>query len=62
MHATPKQTTYIMSLAAKIQGDKVSYMSQIKCISLTQREKRGGMTSAEASHHIDTLLDMEPKE
>lgn len=54
-YATDRQTSYIMSLASKIQGDRIAYMSQVRCIHLTQREKTGGMTRSEASMNIEEL-------
>lgn len=56
--ATDKQISYILALASKITGRKISYLSQCKdVLVLTGREARGGMTRAEASHHIEALLE-----
>jgi len=61
MQATDKQISYLLQLAGKVQGDTIAYLSQVRCISLTQREKKGGMTKAEASAHIEALLKMADK-
>ena len=53
--ATEKQISYLLMLASKIQGTRVGYLSQITCTPLNQRQKRGGMTKAEASAIIDEL-------
>jgi hypothetical protein len=55
MQATDKQISYIISLYNQIHGTTHGYLSQCKDLLLTQREKRGGMTKAEASAHIDAL-------
>ena len=57
--ATEKQISYILTLASKIQGTRVGYLSQVTCVSLNQRQKRGGMTKSEASAIIDELKAME---
>lgn len=55
--ASQKQINLIMHLAQQIQDAPVRRLSDVKCISLTQRERnRGGMTMSEASAHIDTLI------
>ena len=56
--ATEKQISYILTLASKIQGTRVGYLSQVTCVSLNQRQKRGGMTKSEASAIIDELKTM----
>ena len=56
--ATEKQISYILTLASKIQGTRVGYLSQATCVSLNQRQKRGGMTKSEASAIIDELKTM----
>ena len=56
--ATEKQVSYILTLASKIQGTRVGYLSQVTCVSLNQRQKRGGMTKSEASAIIDELKTM----
>jgi hypothetical protein len=57
-NATDKQIAFILSLASKVQDDRVRFLSQVKCIKLSQREARGGMTRVEASEHIDELQDL----
>ena len=56
--ATEKQISYILTLASTIQGTRVGYLSQVTCVSLNQRQKRGGMTKSEASAIIDELKTM----
>ena len=56
--ATEKQISYTLALASKIQGTRVGYLSQVTCVSLNQRQKRGGMTKSEASAIIDELKTM----
>ena len=56
--ATEKQISYILTLASKIQGTRVGYLSQVTCVSLNQHQKRGGMTKSEASAIIDELKTM----
>lgn len=56
--ATDRQIDYLLSLASQVQGRTLGYLSQVTCISLTQRETRGGMTRAEASAHISELKDL----
>ena len=56
--ASEKQISYILTLASKIQGTRVGYLSQVTCVSLNQRQKRGGMTKSEASAIIDELKTM----
>lgn len=56
--ATEKQISYILTLASKIQGTRVGYLSQVTCVSLNQRQKRGGMAKSEASAIIDELKTM----
>ena len=53
--ATDKQVSYILTLASKIQGTRVGYLSQITCIPLNQRQKKGGLTKSEASAMIEEL-------
>ena len=60
-YSTENQDSYILSLASEIQGRPLGYMSQITCIRLTQREKKGGMTKQEASAHITELLALKGK-
>ena len=52
--ATDKQIDYILSLWNQINGGRAAYLSQTD-LPLTQREKRGGMTKAEASAIINQL-------
>lgn len=56
--ATPKQIDHIIRLVNRITGQRFGYISQCDGhagLDLTQREKKGGMTKAEASAHIDAL-------
>lgn len=52
--ASQKQIDYILSLWNKVNGGTASFLSQTD-LPLTQRERRGGMTSVEASGYIDSL-------
>ena len=52
--ASQKQVDYIISLWNQVNGGSASYLSQTD-LPLTQREKRGGMFSSEASRYIDQL-------
>lgn len=54
--ATAKQTSYIIDLYNQAHGTTHGYLSQCARLPLTQREKKGGMTKAEASSYISTLL------
>lgn len=58
---TARQENYILMLAGEVQGETVRFLSQVKCIRLTQREVRGGMTKSEASAHIKELLELKNK-
>ena len=53
--ATDKQVCYILTLASKVQGTRVGYLSQITCIPLNQRQKKGVLTKSEASAMIEEL-------
>jgi hypothetical protein len=52
--ASQKQIDYIINLWNQANGESASYLSQTD-LPLTQREKRGGMFSSEASRYIDQL-------
>lgn len=52
--ATDKQIDYIISLWNRVNGGRASFLSQTD-LPLTQRERNGGMTKAEASAIIDEL-------
>lgn len=52
--ASQKQIDYILPLWNKVNNGTASYLSQTD-LPLTQRERRGGMTSVEASRYIDQL-------
>lgn len=54
MDATDKQIAYIIALWNRIHNRSVTYLSQTD-LPLTQRERRGGMTKAEASALISEL-------
>lgn len=54
--ATQRQVDYIISLHNQVHGTNASYLSQCHALPLAQRERKGGMTKAEASAHIDQLL------
>lgn len=56
MNATEKQVSYIISLYNKAHGGGASYLSQCVNLGLNNRQKKGGMTKAEASAIIDDLL------
>ncbi len=53
--ASQKQIDYIISLHNQVYGSSAAYLSQCHELSMTQRERRGGMTKAEASAHITHL-------
>ncbi|ARD42448.1 hypothetical protein [Actinomyces gaoshouyii] len=55
MEATDKQVDYIIDLWNQVNGASAKYLSQTD-LPLTQREKKGGMTRAEASGYIRDLL------
>jgi len=52
--ASQKQIDFIISLWNQVNDGSASYLSQTD-LPLTQREKRGGMFSHEASRYIDQL-------
>lgn len=54
--ASDKQIDYIISLYNEAHGTTHAYLSQCAQLPLTQRQKRGGMTKAEASAFINRLL------
>jgi hypothetical protein len=54
-NATKKQESYIIDLYNRKYGTDCGYLSQCRELPLTQREKRGGMTKAEASAYIRQL-------
>lgn len=53
--ATSKQQSYIVSLYNQARGTAHGYLSQCDQLGLNQRQKKGGMTKAEASAMIDQL-------
>lgn len=53
--ATEKQIGFIISLYNRVHGTSHAYLYQCTALGLTQREKKGGMTKAEASAIIDQL-------
>ena len=55
MYATEKQISYIVSLYNQVHGTTHGYLSQCDKLLLSQREKRGSMTKAEASAYIGKL-------
>ena len=55
MNATEKQIDFILSLASRVQGSRVRFLSEVDAVWLSQRDRRGHMTKARASEIIDDL-------
>ncbi|HET6699524.1 MAG TPA: hypothetical protein VFG88_10585 [Nocardioidaceae bacterium] len=53
--ATVKQESFIISLYNQVHGTAHGYLSQCDQLALNNRQKKGGMTKAEASTMIDQL-------
>lgn len=55
-NASEKQIDFILTLASKVEGRQIKFLSQLPArFCLSQRERTGGMTKAMASSLIDQL-------